>query len=413
MATRPKEAAFHHAARMIAFVGATVLSLTTSAHAQVSDDLVKIGVLGDMSSLYADIAGPGSVIAARLAVEDFGGTVLGKKIEIVSADHQNKPDIGASIVRKWFDAEQVDAVADVPNSAVGIAVHGIAREKNKVLLGSGTSLTDLTGSQCSPNSVIWTFDTWALANGSATALVKAGGKTWAFLTADYAFGHQLERDATAFVKAGGGDVVSVIRHPLNTSDFSSYLLRAQSSGANVIALANAGADTANTVKQAREFGIGQGQQKLAALVAFISDVHALGLPVAQGLVLTSAFYWDMNDQTRAWTKRFVAKNGGKYPTMVHAGVYAAVLHYLKSIEAGKTDTGIDVVKAMKAMPTDDPLFGKGMIRADGRHVHPMYLFEVKTPSESKYPYDYFKLVDTITAERAFRPMSEGGCYLAK
>lgn len=385
--------------------------LAGPANAQISDDVVKIGVLGDMSSLYADIAGPGSVVAAKLAVEDFGGTVLGKRIEIISADHQNKADIGAAIARKWYDTEQVDAVADVPNSAVGMAVHGIAREKNKVLLGSGTSLTDLTGSQCSPNSVIWTFDTWSLANGSGTALVKAGGTSWAFLTADYAFGHQLERDTSKVVTANGGQVLTTIRHPLNTSDFSSYLLRAQSSGAKIIALANAGADMANAVKQAREFGIGQGDQKLAALVAFITDIHSLGLPVAQGLVLTSAFYWDMNDGTRAWTKRFVARTGGKYPTMVHAGVYAAVLHYLKAIERAKTDDGATVVKTMKEIPSKDPLFGEGRIRPDGRHIHPMYLFEVKKPSESKAPWDYFKLIGTIPAEQAFRPMSEGGCKL--
>lgn len=385
--------------------------LAGPANAQISDDVVKIGVLGDMSSLYADIAGPGSVVAAKLAVEDFGGTVLGKRIEIISADHQNKADIGAAIARKWYDTEQVDAVADVPNSAVGMAVHGIAREKNKVLLGSGTSLTDLTGSQCSPNSVIWTFDTWSLANGSGTALVKAGGTSWAFLTADYAFGHQLERDTSKVVTTNGGQVLTTIRHPLNTSDFSSYLLRAQSSGAKVIALANAGADMANSVKQAREFGIGQGDQKLAALVAFITDIHSLGLQVAQGLVLTSAFYWDTNDDTRAWTKRFVAGTGGKYPTMVHAGVYAAVLHYLKAIERAKTDDGATVVKTMKEFPSKDPLFGEGRIRPDGRHIHPMYLFEVKKPSESKAPWDYFKLIGTIPAEQAFRPMSEGGCKL--
>jgi branched-chain amino acid transport system substrate-binding protein len=259
--------------------------------------------------------------------------------------------------------------------------------------------------------VIWTFDTWALANGSGTALVKAGGTSWAFLTADYAFGHQLERDTSKVVLANGGQVLSTIRHPLNTSDFSSYLLRAQSSGAKVIALANAGADMANAVKQAREFGIGQGDQKLAALVAFITDIHSLGLPVAQGLVLTSAFYWDTNDGTRAWTKRFVARTGGKYPTMVHAGVYAAVLHYLKAIERAKTDDGATVVKTMKEIPSKDPLFGEGRIRPDGRHIHPMYLFEVKKPSESKAPWDYFKLIGTIPAEQAFRPMSEGGCKL--
>lgn len=394
-----------------AFLIALTMISSSAARAQLSDDVVKIGVLGDMSSLYADIAGPGSVIAARLAVEDFGGKVLGKPIEIVSADHQNKPDIGAAIARKWYDVEQVDAIADVPNSAVGLAVHGITRDKNKVLLGSGTSLTDLTGSQCSPNTVIWTFDTWSLAHGTGEAMVKAGGTTWAFVTADYAFGNQLERDTTKFVTDNGGKVLVSAKHPLNTSDFSSYLLRAQSSGAKVIAFANAGGDMANGVKQAREFGLGQGDNKLAALVAFITDIHALGLQVAQGLTLTSAFYWDMNDDTRSWTKRFVAQSGGKYPTMVHAGVYGAVLHYLKAIERIKSDDGLSVVKAMKDIPTKDPLFGEGRIRPDGRHIHPMYLFEVKKPSESKAPWDYFKLVATIPAEQAFRPMSEGGCSL--
>lgn len=392
---------------------AAILGLASAANAQISDDVVKIGVLGDMSSVYADIAGPGSVTAARMAAADFGGTVLGKPIVIISGDHQNKPDIGSAIVRSWYENEKVDAVADVPNSGVGIAVHEITREKKKVLLGSGTSLTDLTGSKCSPNSVIWTFDTWSLANGTGRALVKEGYKTWAFITADYAFGHQLERDTTRVVQDGGGKVLASIKHPLNTPDFASQLLSAQSSGAQVIGLANAGADMANTVKQAAEFGIEQKGQKLAALVAFITDIHALGLKAAQGLNLTEAFYWDLNDETRAWSKRFAAQNNGKYPTMVQAGVYAAVLHYLKAIEAAKTDDGTKVVEKMKELPTKDPLFGEGRIRPDGRHIHPMYLFQVKKPSESTGPYDYYKLVQTIPAEMAFRPMSEGGCYLVK
>ncbi|GGC52902.1 ABC transporter substrate-binding protein [Chelatococcus reniformis] len=398
---------------MAGLLAAALTAWAAPAAAQISDAMVKIGVMGDMTSFYADIAGPGSVVAARMAAEDFGGTVLGKPIVIVAGDHQNKPDIGSAIARAWYDAEQVDAIADVPNSGVGIAVHEITREKKKVLLGSGTSLTDLTGSKCSPNSVIWTFDTWSLANGTGRALMEAGGRTWAFVTADYAFGHQLERDTARVVQDGGGQVLATIRHPLNTPDFASFLLRAQGTGAQVIALANAGADMANAVKQASEFGIEQKGQRLAALVAFITDVHALGLKAAQGLLLTEAFYWDLNDGTRAWSRRFAERNGGKYPTMVQAGVYAAVLHYLKAIEAAKTDDGTTVVEAMKAMPSNDPLFGEGRVRADGRHIHPMYLFQVKKPSESAAPYDYYKLVGSIPADKAFRPMGEGDCYLVK
>ena len=384
-----------------------------TAQAQISDNLVKIGVLTDMSSLYADLSGPGSVLAARMAVEDSGITGRGIKVEIVSADHQNKPDVGSSVARQWIDVDKVDAIADVPNSGVALAVNQIIREKNKAYLNSGAASADLTGKVCSPNTVHWTYDTWMLANGTGSAIVKTGGDTWFFLTADYAFGHALERDTSAVVTKGGGKVVGGVRHPLNTQDFSSFLLQAQASKAKIIGLANAGGDTVNSIKQAAEFGIMQGGQNLAGLLVFLTDVHGLGLQTAQGLILTETFYWDLNDGTRAWSKRFASANGGKYPTMVQAGVYAAVLHYLKAVEAGKTDDGAKVVAKMKELPTDDPLFGKGTIRADGRKIHPAYLLEVKKPSESKAPYDYYNVRATIPAEQAFRPLAEGGCELVK
>ncbi|MGE0310119.1 MAG: ABC transporter substrate-binding protein [Lautropia sp.] len=384
------------------------------AQAQMSGDVVKIGVMNDMSGLYSDIGGPGSVIAAKMAVEDYlkqSGSKL--KVEVVSADHQNKPDVGSSIARKWYDADGVDAIVDVPTSSVGLAVNQITRDKGKVLLNTGSATSDLTGKACSPNTVHWLYDTWMLANGTGSAVVKAGGDTWFFLTADYAFGHALERDTSEVVKASGGKVVGAVRVPLNTQDFSSFLLQAQGSRAKVIGLANAGGDTINSIKQAAEFGITKGGQKLAGLLVFSSDVHGLGLERAQGLNITEAFYWDLNDGTRAWSKRFAAAHGGKYPTSDHAGVYGAVLHYLKAVDAAKTDDGTKVVAKMKELPTDDPLFGKGKIRPDGRKIHPVYLFEVKKPSESKAPYDYYKLVSTIPADKAFRPIEQGGCPLVK
>ena len=397
-------------------VSAAIASLAAApgvASAQISDDVIKLGVLNDMSGLYADLGGPGSVVAARMAVEDFGAAGKGMKVEVVSADHQNKPDVGSSIARQWFDTDKVDAIVDVPTSSVALAVNQIAKEKKKVMLNSGAASSDLTGKDCSPNTVHWTYDTWMLANGTGSAIVKTGGDTWYFLTADYAFGHALERDTENVVKAGGGKVVGKVRHPLNTQDFSSFLLQAQASKAKIIGLANAGGDTINSIKQASEFGIVKSGQNLAGLLVFLTDVHGLGLPIAQGLILTETFYWDLNDQTRAWSKRFTEKNGGKYPTMVHAGVYAATLHYLKAIEAGKTDDGTKTVAKMKEVPTDDPLFGKGTIRADGRKIHPAYLFEVKKPAESKGPYDYYKLRTTIPADKAFRPIAEGNCPIAK
>jgi len=382
-----------------------------TAQAQISDGVIKIGVMNDMSGLYADLTGPGSVLAAKMAVEDFGAAAKGMKVEIVSADHQNKPDVGSTIARTWYDVDKVDAIADVPTSSVGLAVNQITREKGKVMLNSGTASSDLTGKACSPNTIHWTYDTWMLANGTGTAIVKTGGDTWFFLTADYAFGHALERDTEAVVVKNGGKVLGKVRTPFPGTDFSSFLLQAQASKAKIIGLANAGGDTTNSIKQAAEFGITKGGQNLAGLLVFLPDVHALGLNTAQGLVFTETFYWDLNDQTRAWTKRFVAASNGKYPSMVHAGVYASVLHYLKAIEAAKTDDGTKVVAKMKELPTDDVLFGKGTIRADGRKIHPAYLFEVKKPSESKYPFDYYKLRATIPADQAFRPIDQGDCPL--
>ena len=384
-----------------------------AAQAQITDGVIKIGVMNDMSGLYADIAGPGSVVAAKMAVEDFGAAAKGMKVEIVSADHQNKPDVGSTIARTWYDVDKVDVIVDVPTSSVGLAVNQITKDKNKVFLNSGAATSDLTGKACSPNTVHWTYDTWMLANGTGSAIVKTGGDSWFFLTADYAFGHALERDTEAAVVKGGGKVLGKVRHPFPGNDFSSFLLQAQASKAKVIALANAGGDTINSIKQASEFGITKAGQNLAGMLVFITDVHALGLNTAQGLIFTETFYWDLNDQTRAWTKRFAAANGGKYPSMVQAGVYASILHYLKAVEASKTDTGVAVVEQMKKMPTDDPLFGNGSIRADGRKLHPAYLVEVKKPSESKGPYDYYKIRATIPADQAFRPLNQGECPLVK
>jgi len=375
---------------------------------------VKIGVLTDMSSLYADATGIGSVIAARLAAADFMKDHPDVKVEVVSGDHQNKPDIGSQIANQWYDVDKVDMIVDVPNSGVALAINQVTRDKNKVFVGSGPATSDLTGPKCSPNTVHWTYDTWMLANGTGKAVVKTGGDTWFFLTSDYAFGHALERDTMAVVEKNGGKVLGKVRHPLNTNDFSSFLLQAQSSKAKVIGLANAGGDTINSIKQGSEFGIVKGGQKFAGLLVFATDVAALGLPTAQGLVLTETFYWDLNDATRAWTKRWHAERNasGKYPAMNQAGVYAGTLHYLKAVAALKSAAdGKAVVAKMKEMPTDDPLFGKGTIRVDGRKLHPAYLFEVKKPEESKYPGDFYKLRATIPADEAFRPLNEGNCPL--
>ena len=382
-----------------------------AAQAQISDGVIKIGVMNDMSGLYADVSGPGAVTAAKMAIEDFGAAKKGMKVEVVSADHQNKPDVGSTIARTWYDVDKVDAIFDVPTSSVALAINQITKDKGKAFINSGAATSDLTGKACSPNTVHWTYDTWMLANGTGSAIVKTGGDTWFFLTADYAFGHALERDTTAAVTKAGGKVLGGVRPPFTGTDFSSFLLHAQSSKAKVVGLANAGGDTINSIKQASEFGITKGGQSLAGMLMFITDVHSLGLNTAQGLIFTTSFYWDLNDQTRAWSKRFAAANGGKYPTMVQAGVYASVLHYLKAVEAAKTDDGTKVVAKMKELPTDDPLFGKGMIRADGRKIHPAYLVEVKKPAESKAPYDYLKVRSTIPADQAFRPLDQGECPL--
>jgi branched-chain amino acid transport system substrate-binding protein len=395
-------------ARKLLLAASLSTVLAGAAQAQVS---VKLGVLNDMSGLYADISGPGSVVAAKMAVEDFKAADKGIKAEIVSADHQNKPDNGSSIARKWYDQEGVDLILDVPTSSVSLAVAEVTREKNKVLMVSAGGTSDLTGSKCTPNTVHWTFDTWALANGTGSAMTKRGGDTWFFLTADYAFGAALERDTTEAVQKAGGKVLGSVKHPLSASDFSSFLLQAQGSKAKVIALANAGGDTTNAIKQASEFGITQGGQALAGLLVFSSDIKALGLKAAQGLVLTEGFYWDLNDQTRAFSKRFAAQFGGRMPTSSQAGVYSSVLHYLKAVDALKSKDTEKVMAKMKELPIDDPLFGKGVLRADGRATHPMYLFEVKKPAESTGEWDLYKTLATIPAEEAFRPLNEGGCPL--
>jgi branched-chain amino acid transport system substrate-binding protein len=397
-------------------LSALVASLLMTTAAFADDKVVKLGELDDQSGLYADSGGPGSVLSVNMAVEDSGLRDKGWKIDVISADHQNKPDVGVGVARQWFDVDKVDAIIGVQNSGVALAVTGVAKEKNGVFLDSGAASSDLTGKACNPNMIHWAYDTYALANGTGKAIAQQGGDSWFFITADYAFGHALQRDTSAVVEANGGKVVGSANVPLNTPDFSSFLLQAQSSKAKVIGLANAGGDTVNSIKQAHEFGIVAGGQKLAALLIFISNVHALGLDIAQGLTFTSTFYWDMNDGTRAFGKRFSARmSSHAEPTMVQAGDYSSTLHYLKALEAlgGNPHDGAKVVAKMKEMPTDDPLFGKGTIRADGRKIHPAYLFEVKKPSESKYPWDYYKLLATIPAEEAFRPLAQSECPLVK
>jgi len=388
-----------------------------SARAQAANT-IRIGVLNDQSGLYRDISGAGSTQAARLAVQESGITQRGINVEVIQADHQNRPDVGSTVARQWFDRDGVDMIVDVPTSSVALAVSGIARERNKVFIGSGPATSDLTGAQCSPNTVHWTYDTYMLAKGTGGAMVAAGGRTWFFITADYAFGHALERDTTNFVNAAGGRVVGSVRTPFpGTTDFSSFLQQAQRSRAQVIGLANAGGDTINSIKQAGEFRITRGGTKLAGLLVFISDVHALGLETAQGLVLTETFYWDLNDRTRAFTNRLGALPGNLRPGMTQAGVYGGVLHYLKAVGdmgvAAAKASGTEVVNRMKAMPCSDDAFGEGTIRADGRKLHPAYLFEVKAPGESRGAWDYYKLLSTIPANEAFRPISEGGCALVR
>lgn len=374
---------------------------------------IKLGVLNDRSGIYADLSGEGSVVAARMAIEDFEAAAKGINVEVISADHQNKPDVASTIARQWYDEEGVDLIVDVPTSSAALAVNEITREKGKIFLNSGAASTDLTGAQCAPGTGHWTYDTYALANGTGKAMVESGNKNWYFLTADYAFGHSLEENTTKVVEAAGGTVMGSVRHPFPGTDFSSFLLQAQASGADVIGLANAGGDTVNSIKQAAEFGITQAGQALAGLLIFITDVHALGLETAQGLVLTEAFYWDLNDDTRAWSERFSTEMGGSKPTMVHAGVYSAVTHYLKGVEAaGSKETEV-VMDWMKSNPSQDPVFGAGELRADGRHIHDMYLFQVKSPAESTGAWDYYKLLATIPAATAFRPLEDGGCALVE
>lgn len=398
---------------MIKVLGAwvsVVALLSGAAQAEISGNVVKIGVMNDQSGLYADLAGQGSVEAARMAVEDFGGTVNGASIEVLSADHQNKPDIGSNIVRQWIDVDDVDVIVDVPTSSVALAVTEIVKEKDRVFLVSGAATTQLTGEACSPNTIHYTYDTYSLAVGTGRAMVQEGGDTWFFITADYAFGHQLEADTSRVVEEEGGQVLGSVRHPLSSSDFSSYLLQAQGSGAKVIGLANAGTDTTNSIKQANEFGITQAGQSLAGLLLFITDVDALGLDVAQNLVLTTGFYWDMNDETRAWSERF-NERVGQMPTMIQAGVYSAVTHYLKAIQEAGSDQAKTVVEQMKAMPINDFFAKDGRIRDDGRMVHDMYLARVKTPEESTGKWDYYEILRTIPGDQAFLPLEESTCPL--
>ena len=383
------------------------------AQSKLTDDVVKIGILTDMSGLYADVGGEGAVIAAKMAIEDFGGKVLGKPIEMISADHQNKADIAANKAREWFDTQKVDMMAEMLNSAVGLAVQKVGAEKKHITMNSGAASSRLTGADCSAYGVHWTYDTYALAHGTGAAMVKQGGDSWYFLTADYAFGHSLEKDTTEVVKAAGGKVLGSVRHPLSSADFSGYLLQAQASKAKVIGLANAGGDTINAVKQANEFGITKGGQQLAGLLVFDTDIDSIGLLIAQGMYLTSGFYWDLNDDTRKWSKRFGERHKGRMPTMVQAGVYSQVSHYLKAVAAAGTDDPDSVMKKMRDTPINDFFAKNGKLREDGRMVHDMYLMQVKKPAQSKGKWDYMKVVQTIPGEQAFRPMKDGGCPLIK
>jgi branched-chain amino acid transport system substrate-binding protein len=400
--------------RLLLWSAACVLAGSAApAMAQLSNDMVKIGVGTDMSSLYSDINGQGAVVATQMAIDDFGGKVLGKKIELISGDIQNKADVAATMAGRWYSDDNVDVILGSGASSSSIATMNVAKEKKRVYLAPDPASSDITGKLCNPYTVHWVYDTSALANVTGSAIVKGGGKTWFFLTADYAFGYALERDVSNVVKKAGGTVLGSVRAPINTSDFSSYLLQAQASKAQIIGLANAGGDTINSIKQAAEFGIVKGGQKLAGLLVFISDIHSLGLKQAQGLRLTSAYYWDLNDKTRAFAKRFAAKYKGKMPTMVQAGFYSAALRYLQVVKETGTDKAETVMAKLKSEKWDDPVFGPSYIRADGRNMHEMYLFEVKSPSESKGPWDYFKLLAKIPAEEAFRPLDQGGCPLVK
>jgi branched-chain amino acid transport system substrate-binding protein len=392
------------------------LAAAQPGHAEIVGNKIKVGVLNDQSSLFADITGRGSVTAAELAVEDFRRSNPNNNlsIEIIAADHQNKADVGTLIARRWKDVDKVDAVVDVPQSAVALALNELFRDSSVAFLPSSAATPDLTGRVCSPNTIQWVIDTWALANSTGRALTRDGGDSWFFLTADFVFGHSLEGEAKRVIEANGGKVIGSARHPLNSADFSSFLLTAQASNAKVIGLANVGGDTINSIKQAAEFGIGRdGKQKVAALFMFIDDVHALGLKAAQGLLLTTAFYWDLNDSTRAWSKRFAAKNGGKMPSMDQAGVYSTVLAYLRAAAFINSTDGRAVVAEMKRLPVEDPLFSNSRIRADGRVIHDLYLARVKSPAESRGPWDYYEILSTLPADEAFRPIEQGNCAMLK
>lgn len=393
---------------------AILLALMTPASAQIANNTIKLGVLTDLTGIATDSTGTGSVAAAKLAIEDFKAEKPDIKVELVQADHQNKADIGGAIARRWMDIDKIDAILDVPFSSVALAVQEATRGSKTAFIASGPGSSLLTGEKCSPNTVHWTYDTWALAHGTALALLKAKKDTWFFVTADYAFGHSLEKDASDVVKEQNGKILGSVRHPPGASDFSSFLLQAQASKAKIVALANAVNDTVNSVKQATEFGIQAGGQELAALLMQVTDVNAIGLQGAKGLYLTEGFYWDANEGTRKFADRFTAMvGGGKRPTAIQAGVYAGTLHYLRAAAAANTTDGQKVVAKMKEMPSKDPLFGEGTIREDGRHIHNMYLFQVKTPAESKAPWDFYKLVETIPAKDAFRPIAEGNCPMVK
>jgi len=399
--------------KMTLLAGIAAAALAAPAKAEMSNDVVKIGVLDDMSGVYADLAGPGSVVAARMAVEDFGGSVNGTPVEVVSADHQNKADIAANITRQWIDQDNVDVVVDVGNSAAALAVQEVTENKGKVHLNSTAGTTALTNEKCSPTGIHWTYDTYALANGTGTALTEQGNKKWFFITADYAFGHSLEQNTASAVKNAGGEVVGTVRAPFPNNDFSSFLLQAQGSGADVIGLANAGGDFVNAVKQAKEFGVTQGGKKLAGMLVFLTDIDSLGLETTHGMNITTAWYWDQDEDSRAFAKRFAEHHEGKMPTMVQAGVYSAVSHYLKAIKEAGTDEGIKVVDQMKEMPVNDMFAKNGKIRADGRHVHDMKLVQVKAPNESSGKWDYYKVVANIPGDKAFMPLSESKCDLVK
>jgi branched-chain amino acid transport system substrate-binding protein len=398
--------------RTIISTMAGLMLASLSAHAQLTDDVVKIGVLTDMAGVTADITGKGSVVAAQLAVEEFGSTILGKPIEVISADHQHKTDLGSSIARQWYDTDQVDVIVDIPNSSIALAVQRIARNSKKLVMFSGAGTTALTNEQCSPYGFHWTYDTYALAHGTASAVVQNGGKSWFILASDYAFGAQLAKDTSTVVQGEGGKVLGVVKHPLNLADFASFLLQAQSSGAQVIGIANAGNDTITAIKQAGEFGITQAGQSLAAMILMINDVHSLGLKNAQGTYLTTASYWDMNDKTRAWSRKFMERTGAM-PSMLQAGVYGSVLHYLKSVKAAGTDDADKVAQTMREMPINDAFTENAHIREDGRVLRDMYLAKVKAPEASKYPWDYFDIVRTIPAQQTVAPLSESTCPLIK